>query len=265
VTSADGALHATTLGTQGSWVVFCHGLFGQGKNWTQVAKVVARRHRALLLDMPQHGRSPWSPGFDYLEAADQVAASLPEQPVALVGHSMGGKIAMVLALRHPVRVERLCVVDVAPVAYRSAHEFDGYVAAMRGLDLASLTRREDADRALAEAVPNPTVRGFLLQNLRRGPDGDGWHWQPNLQVIGDHLDAITGWPAERLTALPPYDGPVLWVRGERSDYVGEEDLEAMSELFPRVRRLTIKGSGHWVHSEQPTAFTGVLEHFLGDR
>ena len=141
-------LHSTTLGEQGSWVVFCHGLFGQGKNWTQVAKVVAERHRVLLLDMPQHGRSPWTPDFDYLDAADQVAASLPDEPVAVVGHSMGGKIAMVLALRHPERVDRLCVVDIAPVAYDSAHSFDRYVAAMRGLDLASLTARADADRAM---------------------------------------------------------------------------------------------------------------------
>ena len=83
-------LHSTTLGERGSWVVFCHGLFGQGKNWTQVAKVVAERHRVLLLDMPQHGRSPWTPNFDYLDAADQVAAALPDEPLAVVGHSMGG-------------------------------------------------------------------------------------------------------------------------------------------------------------------------------
>ena len=180
-------LYSTRLGEQGSWVVFCHGLFGQGKNWTQVAKVVAERHRVLLLDMPQHGRSPWSPDFDYLDAADQVAAALPDEPVAVVGHSMGGKIAMVLALGHPERVERLCVVDIAPVAYDSAHSFDRYVAAMRGLDLGTLTARADADRAMTEAVPDPVVRGFLLQNLRRSEDGTGWHWQPNLEVIGDRL------------------------------------------------------------------------------
>ena len=148
--------------------------------------------------MPQHGRSPWSPDFDYLDAADQVAAALvdavADEPVALVGHSMGGKIAMVLALRHPERVERLCVVDVAPVAYASAQSFAGYVHAMRGLDLAALATRAEADAALAEAVPDPVVRGFLLQNLRRHHDAarrPGWDWQPNLEVIGDDLDVIT--------------------------------------------------------------------------
>jgi pimeloyl-ACP methyl ester carboxylesterase len=261
-------LHATTLGESGSWVVFCHGLFGQGKNWTQVAKVVAERHRVLLLDMPQHGRSPWTPDFDYLDAADRVADSLPDEPVAVVGHSMGGKIAMVLALLHPDRVARLCVVDVSPAAYSSAHSFDRYVEAMRGLDLSSLTSRAEADQAFTEPVPDPVVRGFLLQNLRRrhdaSQDGPGWYWQPNLEVIGDRMDAITGWPGEQLAGLPPYGGPVLWVRGDRSDYVGAEHAAAMAALFPRVRKVTVKGSGHWVHSEQPEAFTSVLLAFLGD-
>ena len=202
----SAGLYSTKLGEQGSWVVFCHGLFGQGKNWTQIAKVVAQRHRVLLLDMPQHGRSAWSPHFDYLDAADQVAAAISEaaggESVALVGHSMGGKIAMALALRHPEQVERLCVVDVAPVAYASGREFVGYVHAMRGLDLAVLATRADADAALADAVPNPVVRGFLLQNLRRSPDGQGWAWQPNLEVIEDDLDVITGWPA-RPSRRPP--------------------------------------------------------------
>jgi pimeloyl-ACP methyl ester carboxylesterase len=265
-------LHATTVGDEGTWVVFCHGLFGQGKNWTQVAKVVAERHRVLLLDMPQHGRSEWTPDFDYLAAADEVAGSLRDHlagdPAAVVGHSMGGKIAMVLALRHAHLVERLCVVDVAPVAYQSAHSFDRYVDAMRGLDLGALGSRADAESALTGAVPDPVVRGFLLQNLRRHHDtrqaGPGWYWQPNLEVIGDRLDVITGWPADQLASVTPYDGPVLWVRGERSDYVGDEHAEAMVTLFPRVRKVTVKGSGHWVHSEQPAAFTSVLRAFLGD-
>jgi pimeloyl-ACP methyl ester carboxylesterase len=222
----------------------------------------------LLLDMPQHGRSSWTEDFDYLDAADQVAASLPAEPAAVVGHSMGGKIAMVLALRHPGRVARLCVVDVAPVAYPSAHEFDRYVAAMRSLDLTSLQSRSDADRAMTEAAPNPVVRGFLLQNLRRHHDvrqaAPGWQWQPNLDVIGDRLDVITGWPADRLQGVAPYDGPVLWVRGERSDYITEEHAAAMAAYFPRVRKVTVKGAGHWVHSERPEAFTGVLTRFLGD-
>ena len=127
----DG-LHTTSYGDGGTSVVFCHGLFGQGKNWTQIGKVLAEDHRVLLVDMPHHGRSAWADEFDYLDAADQVAGLLhAEDPVALVGHSMGGKIAMLVALRHPDLVERLCVVDVSPVHYHHTDEFVGFISACR--------------------------------------------------------------------------------------------------------------------------------------
>ena len=142
-------LHTTELGPTagqggGRRVVFCHGLFGQGRNFTGIAKALvqgdpAQRYRVTLVDMPDHGQSPWSDHFDYLAAADQVAELLDaDDPVALVGHSMGGKISMLTALRHPELVERLVVVDVAPVPYDHAAEFEGYIRAMRAIDLDSL-------------------------------------------------------------------------------------------------------------------------------
>ncbi len=254
------SLHRTELGETGSRVVFCHGLFGQGRNWTQAAKALSAEHRVVLLDMPNHGRSPWTEGFDYLELADLVAADLGDEPVALVGHSMGGKIAMCLALRHPELVERLAVVDVAPVAYPSGREFVGYIETMQGLDLAALGSRSEAEDALREAVPNPVVRSFLLQNLRRGDDG--WHWQVNLDLLGDSMPGLTGWPAEALGEAT-YDGPVLWVGGADSDYIADEHAEEMDRRFPRNRRVLVKGAGHWVHSEQPEVFLEVLRRFLG--
>jgi pimeloyl-ACP methyl ester carboxylesterase len=265
--STDGTLHTTAIGDSGSRVVFLHGLFGQGRNWTQVGKTLADparadRHRVLLVDLPHHGRSGWDDRFDYLEIADRVAGVLPaDDPVALVGHSLGGKVAMVLALRHPELVERLCVVDVAPVAYDHLSQFEGYVAAMRALDLASLAQRADADTAMSEAVPDPTVRAFLLQNLRR--DGDGWRWQMNLDVLGDDLAVIGGWPENALAGLAPYDGRVLWVAGARSDYITPAYAAAMDRWFPRNRLTTVKDAGHWVHSEQQDVFVDVLRHFLG--
>src|SRR3954454_21057021 len=164
------ALHTTSLGPSsgesGPLVAFCHGLFGQGKNWTTIAKEIAVDHRVLLVDMPHHGQSAWPDHFDYVDVADRVDGLFDaDDPVALVGHSMGGKAAMVLALRHPELVERLCVVDVSPVDYEARSEFAGYIAAMRGLDLGTLEHRRDADAALTEAVPSTTVRSFLLQNL----------------------------------------------------------------------------------------------------
>lgn len=254
------SLHATVLGDHGPTIAFCHGLFGQGKNWTQIAKALSPDHRVLLLDMPNHGRSPWTQTFDYLELADMVAAHLePDAPLALVGHSMGGKIAMCLALRHPELVERLVVVDVAPVAYASGREFARYIETMRGMDLTTLERRDQAEEALRESVPNPVVRSFLLQNLRRSDDG--WHWQLNLDLLGEHMEALAGWPGERLGEAS-YDRPVLWVGGAGSDYINDEHAAEMDRRFPRNRRVLVKGAGHWVHSEQPEIFLEVLRRFL---
>ena len=259
-------LHTTELGTSGSRVVFCHGLFGQGRNFTAIAKQLSDRHRVSLVDMPDHGRSPWSDRFDYLTAADQVAELLsPDDPVALVGHSMGGKTAMLVALRHPELVEKLVVVDVSPVAYDHATEFDGYIKAMRAIDLDSLEGRAQAEDALREAVPSPTVRGFLLQSLRRdehAASGERWRWLLNLELLGRDLDEITGWPEAGLAGTSPYQGPVLWVGGADSAYVHPDYVAAMDHWFPRNRRVTVKGAGHWVHSEQPEVFVEVLKRFL---
>lgn len=261
----DEGLHTTSLGESGPLVAFCHGLFGQGKNWTTIAKSLAGDHRVLLVDMPNHGRSAWTDRFDYVDVADRVAGLFrADDPVALVGHSMGGKAAMVLALRHPELVERLCVVDVSPVDYEARGEFAGYIAAMQALDLTTLQHRRDADAALADAVPNPTVRSFLLQNLRRADeaDGGGWSWRPNLDLLGRDLPALGGWPEEALAGHPPYEGRTLWVAGESSSYVEPHYAEEMDRWFPRNRKVTIKGAGHWVHSEQPEVFIAVLRRFL---
>ena len=153
------------------------------------------------------------------------------------------------------------MVDIAPVDYGGSDEFEGYIEAMRGLDLSSVQRRADADEALAEAVPNRTVRDFLLQNLRR--EDDGWRWQANLEVA-----RRASWPrsaAGRRSPWPtlaPYDGPVLWVAGADSGYVRPEYAEAMERWFPRHRRVSVKGAGHWVHSQQPEVFVEVLRRFV---
>ena len=253
-------LNVTRLGEQGSVIAFCHGLFGQGKNWTQIAKAFSADHRVLLIDMPNHGRSEWTDAFAYPDLADRVASLFTaNDPVTMVGHSMGGKIAMAIALLHPELVERLVVVDVSPVAYESGREFLGYIDTMRGLDLTTLERRDQADAALREAVPNTTVRSFLLQNLRR--EGDRWSWLLNLDLLSEHMAALAGWPDEDLGDAS-YGGPVLWIGGANSAYVADDYAPAMEKLFPRVRRVTIKDAGHWVHSERPEVFIEVLKRFV---
>ena len=204
--------------------------------------------------MPHHGRSSWPEEFDYVDVADRVARLLDgDDPVTLVGHSMGGKAAMTLALRHPTS-SRGC----ASWTSRRWTTADGLgVRGVHRRDAAhGPARHHDPGRGRRGArrrVPNTTVRAFLLQNLRR--DGDGWRWQANLDVLGRDLPVLGGWPAEQLDGTPPYEGPVLWVAGATSAYVTDEYAEVMQGYFPRVRRVTIKDAGHWVHlsSRRPSS------------
>jgi pimeloyl-ACP methyl ester carboxylesterase len=241
-------------------VVFLHGLFGQGRNFATIAKGLLPDARSVLVDLPNHGRSDWNEGVDLVDMADAVAAAVRERtrtPVALVGHSLGGKVAMLLALRHPELVDRLVVVDISPVPSRTVGQFEQLLDALATIDLETLGRRSDADAQLTELIPDGTVRAFLLQNLHR--DGDRWAWRANLSVLRASLDVVGSFPE---TGDLRYPGPVLWVRGERSDYIGDVDTAAMRALFPRTVSVTVKDAGHWVHSEQPAAFGQVLRRFL---
>lgn len=264
-------LHQLTAGDAGTPVVLLHGLFGQGRNWNTVAKGLSDEHRVRMLDLPDHGRSPWSEGFDYLASADAVAATIGSEPATVVGHSMGGKVAMVLALRHPDLVRRLVVSDMSPVSYGGADgsgvrggEIGAYARALNALDLADVTGRADADRRLADVVPDPGVRAFLLQNLRRGEGDRSWRWQANLPMLERDVELMAQWPEERLADVAPYPGSVLWVAGERSGYVRDDYAPAMSRWFPHHRRVVVKNAGHWVHSDQPEVFTEILRRFAAD-
>jgi pimeloyl-ACP methyl ester carboxylesterase len=275
VAGNDERLASRTLGEAGPRVVFVHGLFGQGKNWTTIGKGLAGTHRVTLLDLPNHGHSPWTDRVDYLDMVELVATELEQfgEPVTLVGHSMGGKVAMQLALRRPELLRALVVVDIAPVEYpikggrtddadEEASPFAAYIDAMRAIDLDSLTTRDDADQALQTAVPSRMVRSFLLQSLVReglGADG-GWRWRLNLELLDRDLGELRGFPEP-----PPgasFDGPVLWIAGANSTYVLPEDRPHMDALFPSTRLVRVKNAGHWVHSEQPDVFLQTLRRFL---
>jgi pimeloyl-ACP methyl ester carboxylesterase len=271
VSGAHGPLHTLSVGTAGPRVAFLHGLFGQGRNWQQVAKALAgpdgTAARCTLVDLPDHGRSPWSSEFSFEGYAASVASTLratdPGARWVVVGHSLGGKVAMVLALTQPELVERLVVVDIAPKSYGSLERFEGYIDEMRSLPLGALTSRADAEARFDE--PNPGVKAFLLQNLRR--HGEGWRWQANLDLIAADSDkgtgsAIAGWPVEAGDAAP-FEGPVLWIGGGDSPYIDEADMATMRALFPKVRQLTVKGASHWVHTDAPDVVVEALRRFVG--
>lgn len=270
--SEEGRLATRTLGDAGPRVVFVHGLFGQGRNWTTIAKGLADRHRVTLVDLPDHGHSPWTERVDYLDMADRLADELASygEPVTLVGHSMGGKVAMQLALRRPDLLRALVVVDIAPVEYplsggrtddphEEASPFAAYLAAMREIDLDHLASRSNADAALQDVVPSRMVRSFLLQNLEREGTA-GWRWRLNLPVLERDLDRLRSFPEP--TPGARFDGPVLWIAGANSHYVLDRDRDRMDELFPAARLVRVKNAGHWVHSEQPEIVLETLRRFL---
>ena len=249
-------LHYDARG-QGPGVVLVHGLYGSGNNFRRHANWLAEHRRVLSPDLRNHGRSPHHRDMGYPAMAADLAALLDAEGLdqaTLVGHSMGGKAAMALALTHPERVEGLVVVDIAPVAYD--HDQAGILRAMDEVDLDQVASRGDADRQLREAVPEAGVRQFLLTNLERGDEG--WRWRLPLGVLADALPDILDFP--ELGA--PYTGPTLFLHGAASDYVTPRHHETIRRHFPEARIEGLEGVGHWVHAEAPEAFEAALRRFL---
>lgn len=240
-----------------------HGLFGSGRNWAAIAARLAAHWRVIRLDLRNHGGSDWADGMDYKALAADVHAALAALGIAkfaLLGHSMGGKTAMVEALVNPGAVERLVVVDIAPVAYPPRHL--GHAEAMRAVDLTAARRRGDADRQLAAAIPDAAERAFLLQNLvfdTHFAQGRP-RWRLNLAAIAHAMPALTGFPSFAPGAR--YDGPALFVAGGRSDYVRPEHEPEIRRLFPAARIARIADAGHWLHAEQPQQFLDLVTRFL---
>jgi esterase len=251
------SLAATEYG-DGPPVAILHGLFGSGRNWTGIARRLAPRHRVIAFDLRNHGASPWAEPMGYPEMAADVAAAMlarGHRRYALIGHSLGGKVAMTAALEDGEAIARLVVVDIAPVAY--PHTPAPYFRAMSELDLTAISRRGEAETRLAGAIPDPAERGFLLQNLVF--DGAP-RWRLNLAAIETALPFLAGFP--ELPAGTVYTGPALFIAGEKSDYLRGEHEAALRRLFPLARIAPVAGAGHWVHAERPEAFLGLVEPFL---
>jgi pimeloyl-ACP methyl ester carboxylesterase len=235
-----------------------HGLFGSSRNWQGHSRKLETGARIHLLDLRNHGASPWAERMDYPRMAADLLAYLDAARIGralVVGHSMGGKVAMQFAFDHAERVERLIVADIAPVAYDRT--YDDFIRAMQTSPLDG--DRKAVDEHLARTVRDSAIRAFLMQNLVRGDDGLAW--RINLEGIHAAMPAIMAAPEVQPGAR--FEGRTMFLRGDRSDYVLAEHKELISDLFPNSRTVSLKNAGHWLHAEQPDAFIRSMQVFFG--
>lgn len=240
---------------QATPLLIVHGLYGSARNWGVIAKRLSDRGPVVAVDQRNHGLSPWYETQTYQDMADDLAQVIEAEgrgPVDLLGHSMGGKASMVLALKRPDLVRRLIVADIAPVGY--GHSQLQYIDAMRQVDLSRVEKRSDAEAQLADLVEDKMLTSFFTQSL----DVKGKRWRLNLDVLARDMDHIIGFP--EITGR--YENPALFVSGAESDYVLPEHRPKIKELFPNASFTKVKGAGHWLHAEKPREFESVVRGWL---
>jgi pimeloyl-ACP methyl ester carboxylesterase len=251
-------LNCETVGS-GPPLVVLHGLFGSSGNWRGVARALAGTHTVVSVDLRNHGASPWADSMDYVEMADDVLQLIDRLELkrpTLMGHSMGGKVAMALALRHPARIARLIVVDIAPVSY--ADTLTPFAEAMRSANVVAAASRSEVQRRLQQAVPDDRVVPFLMQNLVA--HNDHFDWRLNLLGISLAMPQLCAFPTSLLGMR--FDGPVAVIAGKNSDYVGRSGRAAFRPMFNRAEVEFIDDAGHWVHADQPAAFVASVRRGL---
>lgn len=250
-------LHHKEFGA-GDPVIILHGLFGFSDNWQTIAKSLAQHYLVVTPDLRNHGRSPHLPTHTYPEMAEDIKAFMEEKwmfHAILVGHSMGGKVAMQLALTYPDMVEKLIVVDMEPGPADDNHSY--IFKALIELDLEAMKERSEIDAYLQQHGIDPGTRQFLLKNVTREDDGT-FTWKMNLPVLWEHFDDILA----PVTGDQPFEKPTLFIRGSRSNYIKDEDWNGVLKLFPNAELVTIEGAGHWVHADKPAELLEAITNFL---
>ena len=242
--------------TAGTPLIILHGFFASSRNWRQIAKRFADYYHVYVLDMRNHGLSPHAENMDYsLMAADlKYFMDVHQlQTANILGHSMGGKVAMWFALNNPERVEKLLIVDISPVCYQ--HSFDQTINALIQLPLEEITNRKQADEFLSAFIPELSYRQFLLQNLQL-KEGQ-YRWRIDLDVFYRTADNIIAFP--EFKGIEPYKGAVLFMMGGNSTYL---DRQAIMECFPKAEIVIIKEASHWLHIDKPAEFLDAVLGFL---
>lgn len=250
-------LNTTTSGqpTEKTPLLIAHGLFGSARNWGVIAKRLSDERQVVAVDMRNHGQSDWFSSHSYGEMADDLAEviSATGGPMDVLGHSMGGKAAMVLAMANPALIGRLIIADIAPVAYD--HTQIHLARAMQALDPGTVANRSEADLRLSDTIDDAGVRAFLLQSL----DIKEQKWRLNLDVLSREMDGIVGFPVTN----QQFNGPALFLSGGNSDYVRATYRPEIKRLFPKARFASIPDTGHWLHAEKPREFEAAVRVFLG--
>lgn len=254
----ENTLHAQVFG-EGMPFVILHGFLGMSDNWKTLGlKYAEEDYEVHLLDLRNHGRSFHSNEFSYEIMTDDLKAYCRHRNlsnIVLLGHSMGGKVAMRFAVDHPEMVHKLIVADIGPKAYPPHHQ--DIIDALLKLDLSSISSRKDADDQLAENLSNKGVRMFLLKNLYRKNKAE-FGLRMNLEVLSESMEAV----GEGLSDAAIFDGPTLFLKGEKSDYIVKEDEEQIKTIFPQALIATISNAGHWLHAENPEEFFDKTMRFL---
>jgi len=251
-------LHYRTAGS-GEPLVVLHGLFGSGKNWQSHARQFAEVFQVVNIDLRNHGQSFHADEMNYSVMADDVVQLLNRLNLghySILGHSMGGKVAMMLAIQHPELITSLIVADIAPVAY--FHHYDDLIEPILALSLDAIESRAQADQLLRQNIPEDQLRAFLLQNLVR--ESGGWRWRVNWRIIQRDMEWLTSFNG--LPAGWTIKKPTLFIRGARSDYIGEAEIEVINRHFAQSIIATIEDAGHWLHAEKPELFARRVLDFL---
>ncbi|MBB5320860.1 alpha/beta fold hydrolase [Marinobacter oulmenensis] len=249
----------------GEPLIVLHGLFGSLDNLGIIARQLEDSWQIHALDLRNHGSSPHTDDMDYPSMASDVVAYMDSQGIdraSILGHSMGGKVALQVALSFPERVSAIIAADIAPVTYHPRH--DNELEGMKTLDLAGVKSRREAEQQLSEYVPEPGVRQFLLKNLERIPkdqqtgDGHLFRWRLNLPVLGGCYNNLAAAPE----GDGPFEGPVLFIKGADSAYIQDKHRDAIKRLFPAAELEVLEDTSHWLHAQKPEAFAALCRQFL---